>query len=67
MFKVSIHMKSGKTMTMICKEFSAVLNSTVRKIEWDGAIGYRLFTIDVNEIEAVTAKKLPWYRRFVRV
>jgi len=61
MYKVSIHMKSGKTITLICKEFSATLNSSTRTMKYEGAIGYSLLTVALEEIEAITAKEIHWY------
>lgn len=61
MHKVSIHMKTGKTITFTCKEFSVTLNGSTRTMEYEGAIGYSLLTVALEEIEAVTAKQIRWY------
>lgn len=64
MHKVSIHMKSGKTITLFSEKFITQLNSTPRSIAWEGGLEYTLFHIDLDEIEAVTAKLVPWYHHW---
>lgn len=52
---VSFHLKSGKTIKVICKEISVILNSNSSGYTLTDKEGYSLFTIDVDSIEAVTA------------
>lgn len=52
---VSFHLKSGKTIKVVCKELSVSLNTSHNGYTLKDREGYTLFTINVDSIEAVTA------------